>query len=203
MSTKKAHLQKNARQGEGVPLTMVRQSVDSSGEVMSLEIDLRNLPVPDRRYTADVVALVQSDEFVRMIFGQTQVDGIKLRSLLDIHFPKNAIHRFLRSLEKIDSTLEHLKSKYGIQPAQITTVVEEPSQTIGLTANMIMASVSNRESGLDFFHMSSFSTAEARRGGNLYADPIVRVSLPTSLFFSLIAQLNSIKASLPEEIELA
>lgn len=194
MNAKKKNTQQTTRKGEGEPLGILRQSSGGSG-VASLDLDLSNLPVPERRYTADVAGLLQSKSLVRMLFGQTKVDGIQIRSMLDVHFSMAGITRFLNTTQALEPVFEHLKLNYGVTRSDLTDFSDEPNQTIGLTANIVMSSCSEWESCLDFYQISPFSIAAAQKGGGLSADQVVRVSLPTDLFMGMIESLKLIVES--------
>lgn len=197
MSTRKDHIQRTARAGEGVQIAIVRQIGATTDSHHQIQIDLRSAPVPDRRYTADVVCLTQSNGVVRFLFGQTRVDGIQLRSLLDVHFSLLAASRLSKTMDDLKISFELLKQQ-GMKLGTLIDITDEPNQTIGLTANIVMASCSGEESALDFYHMSPFSVVEVQKGGGLFADPVVRVILPTSLLMALVDKLDQIKDSLPE-----
>lgn len=195
MSTKAKHLQKSYRQGEGYPLTVSSRASGDPGKT-TLEFSLHELPVPDRRYVADVASVIRANGFVRMLFGQTKIDGVQLRSLLDIHFPISAISRFLGTAKALEVAFDELKSSSEFSPVYLSDIKDEPEQTIGLTANILMASCSGEESCMDLYQISPYSVAEVKKGRGLSADPVVRVSLPTELLLSLIEEFHSIIGSI-------
>lgn len=100
-------------------------------------------------------------------------------------------------MDDLKISFELLKQQ-GMKLGTLIDITDEPNQTIGLTANIVMASCSGEESALDFYHMSPFSVVEVQKGGGLFADPVVRVILPTSLLMALVDKLDQIKDSLPE-----
>lgn len=201
MSKKKgAHLQRYRAPGGGA---LQRGAVPGSSSLVSVGIDLSKAPIPERRYVADVAAVVVSDDIVRLLFGQTQVVGKQLRTLLDVHVPAVGIVSFLESLrtQGMPETFAVLREKLGREGRGLYEITEEPKQSVGLAVNLIAMAVTAREACLDMYYASTFILSKAVRGmGPLSADPVVRVSLPSAVLLALVARLESLRDSLPENI---
>ena len=134
---------------------------------------------------------------VRLVFGQTQVNGRDLRSLLDIHVPANGIRQFLRSIDDVDESLRQLMAQ-GYSASEMQAIETEPEHSVGLSANVIATAFAAGEACLDFYALSTFSVAHAILGkGSLSADPVVRITCPTEILLGLIERLRDVSKTLP------
>ena len=181
------------RPGEGhiVP-TRLEQRLSVTGETDAfLEFQIGNAPVPQRKYTADFVGLVRDLNRGKLLFGSKRVDGKGLRSLLVVQMSKRAIAHMLYTIERVkDPTYEEIVATLGIQIEPVQPVKEEPSQTVPLSANVVLAAMSGEECCVDFYEASPFAFRSAQRGGEMAVDPIVRVNVPSGAFVGLIRALK-------------
>jgi len=201
---KRQHLQRFRQPGGGDGNIVPAQRADV-GSTVTIGIDLSKLPVPERRYVADVASVVATDDIVHLLFGQAQVigNGGKLRSMLDIHVPAQGIRHFLQSIEShtMPETLTSLRAKLGQEGRGLYEITEEPKETFSLPVNMIAVAISSREACLDMYYADTFVMSRAVQGvGRLTADPVVRISLPSAVLLAVIAKLESLRDSLPENI---
>jgi predicted RNA-binding protein len=174
------------RQGEGVRLVVTDRKKEADGETIT--IDMQEAPVPERRYVADAAAVVNGAAGFRVIFGQTKLSAsgaaaLELRSMIDIQMSRRAVGQFLSTLVNLDPGWD------GIETIPLLQNINEPAQTAGLSANLAPVGISGHECCVDFYQMSPFSSGNLKSGGDIYAEPVVRVMLPTGLFVSVARQL--------------
>jgi hypothetical protein len=162
---------------------------------MQFSANLSQVPVPDRRYPADVVSIVSDEHMVRLLFGQRKIAGAGLRSLLVIHMTFDSIHQFLGSFEAVEKKVSEMLKK--LPDGKLAKIDEEPQQTVALAASIIVAGYSGAESCLDFYHTSPFSIQTVQAGGKLAVEPVVRVTLPTSTFLAMWSSLKQLAPTLP------
>ena len=195
MATKSATIvQKLNRPGEGALVDVVRMGGPNS-HVMQYSADLSMVPVPDRRYPSDVAAIVDDEYMVRLLFGQRKIAGMGLRSLLVIHMTFDSIKQFLTALEPLEK--KHLELLKKLPGGKLFEIGEEPQQTVALAATAAIAGFTGTESCLDFYHSSPFSIQKAQLGGKLALEPVVRVTVPTSVFFAMWQRLKELEPRLP------
>jgi len=187
-------VQKLQRPGEGALVDVIRSSGPQS-HVLQFAANLSLVPVPDRRYPADVVSIVADEHMVRLLFGQRKIAGAGLRSLLVIHMTFDSIHQFLGSLETVEKKTTELLRK--LPEGKLAKIDEEPQQTVALAASIIVAGYSGAESCLDFYHTSPFSIQTVQAGGKLALEPVVRITLPTSTFLAMWSSLKQLGPTLP------
>lgn len=205
-SKNKLTVQHYSRPGEGALIATVRPKIGPSGEANSehLSIDLASAPVPDRRYAAEVGAVVQSQDMLRILFGQTKAIGKGLSSLLIIHVSFRAARAFLHSASGVVKNASDHLAKYNVEKASLLELEgqTEPTQTATVEANVIAAAFAGREACIDFYHASSFALHGFGITGKFYADPTVRVTLAVPLFIAIYEWLLSHKNELPaDEVE--
>ena len=188
------------RPGEGTPMAITRPLAGPS-KASQMTVSMATAEVPARRYTCDVVDVIQTDLEVQLLFGQRKVGGgsLSLRSLLVLHLSLDGVSAFLRSVEKYDIWVADL-SKQGIIAYGLTNITDEPIQTHSLNANYIVAGLAGREACMDFYLSSAFVFAALSNPNatHMPIDPVVRVSLPTALFLSVVDKLRVIGAKLPQ-----
>jgi hypothetical protein len=173
--------------GEGFPVEIIHRFQDAAGAV-SVELDLTSAPVPNRSYWADTATINQVDGMIRIMFGQRQVTGTSLRSLVIIYLTELDAKRFLSTCEKFRSTLENTLNNLGaVSPPQFS-IEQEPAGTVPLGANIVTASFSGAMANLDFYSLSPRMLVEFTRRelDKIAIDPVVRVILRTSLLATVI-----------------
>jgi hypothetical protein len=67
------------RPNAGHKLSIVRRDLGNGTHEM--DIELSDAPFPERRYTADIAAVVKVKDYARIIFGQTKIGGLGCRKL--------------------------------------------------------------------------------------------------------------------------
>jgi hypothetical protein len=201
MSRKKHELvQRFIRKGEGVHITTMRTPVrNAAGETMeALSIDLSTAQVPERRYAADGFRVDIDSDMVRFIFGQRKPIGPELQSILLIRLPFLAVHQFLRSMKRgMEKTIRDYHTKFKVSATSALDLKDSPNQTVTLDANIVAAGFTAREACLDFYHVSPYVVLGMQTGGEMYADPVVRVILSSSNLLAMYDTLSANKSALP------
>ena len=80
----------------------------------------------------------------------------------------------------------------AVTPFGLIESLQEPTQTVGLTANIVPCAFSDAEACMDFYQLSPFMASALVAHGDVYAEPVVRVTLPTGLFVALIGRLRTL-----------
>jgi hypothetical protein len=93
-------------------------------------------------------------------------------------------------------------NRFNVPPAREWEKKAMTGQTFSLDANVIIAGFSAREGCLDFYHASPHVIRALLKGGDFYAEPIVRVMLTTRLLMHIHDLLEEKKATMPfDELE--
>jgi hypothetical protein len=186
------------RPGEGKEIEVVRRTVPQPDGTTAFEmdIDVSYAPVPDRRYVADAGAILFEGDALRLVLGQRLLLGNELRSAVIVFLSAQAAVQFLKTCEKFHPSLQEYAGKHQISD-RLTEIHEEPLHVTSVTANIILAAFSGRESCLDFYDSSPFVLGIVQKGGKMALDPILRVDLGTGLLLALIDKMISLKSSLP------
>ena len=190
------------RIGEG-PLIDVhlQQSVRADGQTTSsLGIDLSGAPVPDRRYVADVVSVIPGRDVIKLLFGQEKVSS-GLRSLVVIHMAQFAVGAFVSAiLDMKNPTVAEVMKISNIDAKLLSSISDEPEQTVAMTASVAAAAVSGQEACVDFYQISPFARLNVMASKKISVDPVVRVELSTSLLVALVEKLKEISSNFPHEV---
>lgn len=198
MATKTATALRLHRPGEGALVDVVRTS-GAANHVIQFSADLSMAPVPDKRYVADIVNVVQSEaaRSVRVLFGQRKIVGKGLRSLLVIHMTFESVWQFLGSLDNFNG--ETKKAFKDIERGTLYQIEEEPEQTVALSSSIIVAGITGAEACLDMYYVSPFSIQKIQVGGKMAVDPVVRITVPTSMFLSMCEKLQDLAPAMPSD----
>ncbi len=190
------------RSGEGSLLDVqLHQSAQADGQTTSsLGIDLSGAPVPDRRYVADIVSVIHGRDVIKLLFGQEKVSS-GLRSLVVIHMAPFAVNAFVCAIlgmknSAVDQALKVLNTDLGL----LSTISDEPEQTVAMTASVAAAAVSGQEACVDFYQISPFARLNVLASKKINVDPVVRVELSTPLLGALVGKLKEISSNFPHEV---
>ena len=188
------------RPGEGPTVDLLEHRiVQVDGQTLqTFSIDLRSVPVPERKYLAEACDVRVRPGSVALLFGQERLGQGGLRSLLVVQISPAGIARFLRSMDELTPSIDELAASLGIVAEPGMQILEEPAQTIALGASMILSAASNDEACLDFFKTSTFSMITAQQTKKVSLDPVVRVDLATSLLLSMIKKIRQIAVHFPK-----
>lgn len=193
--------QRFTRPGEGVAMGVVYQKNVDGTKAQAFSIDISNAQVPDRRYAAEVGAIVMSDNMVRLLFGQTKPIGKGLSSMLVIHIPYRGARAFMDSMSALVGLAREYMKSYGVKDSSLLDLKsqEEPAQTATVESNIIVAAFSGREACMDFYHSSPFAIHGVGVTGKFFAEPTVRVTLGLPLMMAIYDWLESHKGELPAD----
>jgi len=184
-----------------IPFTKRIIAQSGGGGVVELSLLMESAPVPERRYTADGVLVGLGKDDVRVVFGQFQLDGTSLRSILIVKLSFDAVHIFLKGCEQVLPQLRTLVMSNAMhQPEPLELPSKEPSQVVVFSANILAAGYMGREANLDVFSASAFAFRSANNGNALPVDPVVRVDLSTGTLLSMMEQVERLKDGVPEAI---
>lgn len=189
------------RAGEGIVVELARRQVSSpdGSTALELNLDLNLAPVPERRYVADVAELSYEGDVLQMIFGQKKITKSEnLRSLIVIQMTSTATTQFIGTLAGFEPGFRKWMSENGIVQ-HLTSIEEEPEQTVTLFANIIGLAFAGREACLDFYHASPFSLHQVRQNKKMAVEPVVRVILGSGLLLPIIDQLHELEPQFPKE----
>jgi hypothetical protein len=187
-----------ARPGEGVPMK-ITHVVGAPGKTGQLLVNMSDAAVPTRRYSSDVANLIVNDVEVQLLFGQSKIGG-GFRSLLVVQFSFDAVDRFAKTLRNYEEWVRALAVS-GVSAKKLVEFDEEPSQTVALTANNVMLGYAGREACFDFYFASAFAVHQINTATHLHMEPVVRVTLPTSICLGLIDRLLEVYKTLPKPQE--
>jgi hypothetical protein len=193
---------------------IIKRVVPSSGGTTDVELslNLQEVPVPERRYVADIAWVVQRDETLRFMFAQANLTGVALRSLVVVTVFPETIRNLVKACEEspgegakgdlMPPLFAHLTDfmKHA-KPQPLRPFSDEPSQTVALTGNLISISLSGREAEVDFFHIAPNVLRKVNHSNEVAVDPIVRIDLPTALLASVLNEVKALTPSLPDEIK--
>jgi hypothetical protein len=168
---------------------------------LQLSIDVGNIPVPERRYVADLVGLQRDDDVVRFMFGQASVVADRVRSLVIVSVFTDSIRNLIKSLGPFLPALREVIDRNAIRQGTLHTFRDEPPQTVALVANLVAITFSGREGELDFFHLGPNALRKVNSGNEVAVDPIVRIDVATSSVAALVARLVELEPELPPEIK--
>lgn len=189
------------RPGESfvVPVTKRIVPLADGTSLSEATIRLEDVPIPERRYVADMAWLESDDQGVRFFFGQYNLRKTELRSLVSVHMYAEPVRNFLKTCVDFIPQITGFIERNGITTSVIRSADSEPEQTVLMIANMISAGTSGREAVLDFLHVSPAAMRKLATTSQVAVDPVVRIDLPTSCLLPLLNELEAIAADLPPE----
>jgi hypothetical protein len=161
-------------------------------------INVGEIPLPERRYVAELIGLDRKGDAVRLMFGQASLMSEKVRSLVIVSLSTDAVRNLLNSSEQFLPAFRGFIERNELARGTLHTFSEEPPQTVALVANLVAVTFAGREAELDFFHLAPNSLRKVA-GGEVSVDPVVRIDLATSLLAPLIEQLVTWGPELPPE----
>jgi hypothetical protein len=192
------------RPGEGHAVEIVRRVTPRPDGAAALEIglDLGNAPVPERRYTADIVSVKYSGESLKWMFGQEKIGG-GLRSLVIVCMTPEAISQFLATCTQFTPSLRQYVESQQLSRTKLVSIDREPEQTVEMSANMVAAAHVGREACMDFYHASprSFRDAMQSESTAIAIEPVVRILLSANLMLSALEEVEAARSSFSKEAE--
>lgn len=192
-------LQRLTRPGEGYAIDVVASPAQKRG-MAHFSADLSAAPVPDRRFSADAVSVLNGQHLVKLLFAQKNVIGSGYLSLLVIQMSFDSIHLFLKSMEPLNTEVHDMLKKINIM-GELSEMVEPAGQTVVLSSTMVVTGYSGFDACLDFYNASPFAMQGVNAGGKLAIEAVVRVNMPTALVFAMWQKLKDLAPKLPTLVE--
>jgi hypothetical protein len=183
-----------------VPVRVTTLAGTHGESVSQLELDLREAPVPERRYVCDVAAVKFDGTTIRLLFGQQRIGkAVTLRSLVVMQLSRLAADQFLRSVDAMSKpTYAEIVSGMGTEAEALTEIDEEPEQTVALQANLLVSAAAGLEANIDFYQMSpaALSNVQRQKSDSIPIESVLRVDIRPSLMLGIINELNNLKPRL-------
>lgn len=174
---------------------VVLQRVSSgTGETITMGLDIRHAPVPQRRYATDICSLEFDGSDVKIVFAQKCLFGDGIESALLVSINPSAAKQFVESLQTIKNpSVEEIMERVGIEPILLSKLSQAPKQMVSVVANFGAVAVAGWESCIDFYHASPFAIRNIDETKNqLDLESVVRVDIRTALFATLTKELVSL-----------
>lgn len=189
--------QDQVRPGEGalVDLSLLPDASVAGKGTATFQVSLASVPVPHKRYAADLSFVELVDETVHIFFGQRRLRSDELRSLVVIKMDIAWVHRFIRSIDDSSHPFEKYASDNKIRTEVLTECGEEPKDTVSFDANFTLAAIAGRQACLDFFYSSPFAFSASMGAKKLAIEPVLRVDLRASLLMGILAEMRKIVAN--------
>jgi hypothetical protein len=181
------------REGEGAPAHFTTQhiaGVDGTHSVV-FQVDIASAPVPDRKYAADGIGILERDGEYKLIFVQRELVGEGYVSMLVVHMSQDAIDRIADAVSNLMPGITQFLEGAKIAVGDFVDLGHKAAQTVGFAANIVACGYASREATMDFYQTSSFAWEHAMKSQHsLAVSPIVRVSLPTRLMARLFMKIQ-------------
>lgn len=178
------------RPGEGAVLRAIHTPSDGG---VNAQFSLMDAPVPERKYAADAVTILDGSEEFRVVFGQRETIGDGLYSMIVVHMSRDALNNLSEGLSEVLGPLGKYLQTNSISVGQLFEIKRDAPQTVHFSANIVALGYASREGTMDFYSASSFALDRVRKQGReLQIDPIVRVSLPSRYMVALLQRIAAI-----------
>lgn len=181
------------REGYAVPLT----PLDLSAGNRKYGMDMREAPIPQRRYAADLCAVRSSNDELRITLAQG-FDNDDVDSAIVIRMNADAAIDFAKSLTEMGDFSE-IRSLNKIKNEELSTFKSKPVQTATMMANICSVAMAGKETCMDFYHASAFAIRKAETETSMEVEPVVRVDLRSSLFLSFAQEVLRICEQFKDE----
>jgi hypothetical protein len=187
------------RRGEGHKVAVNRIGRNTGSGTTTFGLDFSEVPVPPRRYTADVCDVSLKRGSILLIFGQEASFGTCLDSAFQVRMNPTATTDFLRSMVQMDGrSIDEVLALLGLPAEPLTQITEKPVREAKAIATFASVAVSGFDTCIDFYNASPFAYKHLADTGELYVEPIARVDITTALFSSMLERLKELVAQLPE-----
>ena len=177
------------RAGEGHVVDMTVVSTDANS--VTGQFDLGGLPVPERRFSCDAVGLRTRGTLIQLLFGQSQPIGDGLLSMLVVNMSRENATQFLRTVSGKFSE-DYLASHGSAEGDEVTDFQHKADQTVVLTGSIVLAGYSGTDGCMDFYYSSPFAMHHASVIKKMAIESVVRVNLPTGLFFATLKRVQEV-----------
>lgn len=185
-----------------VPVTRRALPQPDGSTKITAQVEMGSAPVPDRRYVADVaaVAVAPAGQFVTIMFGQSRIGSKALRSLVLIRLFPEPVHRFFEGSAEFITRLRNTLSKNKLDEQSVEPTLEEPEQTVSLSANVVATAYAGHEAVLDFYHLSPMVLRRLalQDEPRVPLDPVVRIDISIALLAGVVTALEAAQPGLPK-----
>lgn len=182
------------RPGEGYSLDVTLTA--TQGDKGLVNINLAELPVPDRKFSCDAVGIKDNPNLVQLLFAQSLPVGAGYLSMLVINMSLEAVQQFVHSVTD-DFYAEYSRNSTSYPPGSLTDFLSNANQTVILPGSMVIAGYTGTDACMDFYHASPFSVQQVATIKKLSVEPVVRVHLPSPLMFAMLSALKRVSENLP------
>lgn len=165
----------------------------------SFRIDLKQAPVPQRRYATDIASVVYDGYDVKIIFAQKDLFGDELESALSIRVNLGGFMEMSAQLSAFLPELGKIEGVLRLKVEGLTPIRSRPRVTANLVSNISSSAISGHETCMDFYQVNAFAMAKAGKSDKLEVEPVVRVEMRTSLFSALSKEVARIAAEIAAE----
>ena len=173
------------------------ESKESQG-LLELWLDYEKAETPARAYFADYVSVVVGRADITLIFGRLIPGTKKLRSQVEISFPRDAfVSQLWRSTRAMHDGLRIPNERHKIEPMENAEFSEMVHTS---RANNVFIAVMGEEAICDFYYIAPNELQFVRMGRRhtVTLEPIIRISLPEALVLEFLDRCDSVVSSMPE-----
>jgi hypothetical protein len=176
-------------------------SITNPQASVSAMLDINGVPVPDKKYVADVYSVTHAGRAVKLYFGQSPVPGGDLHTLLVINMSMQSVQNCVTVIDQVKGpSFDEVRDRESISPAPIMTIKQIPAQTVTLSATLAVSAMAGQDAAIDFLRSSPFAIAIATKTSELAVDPVVRVEMSSEIFIGLVDQLRRVASTAPPPV---
>jgi hypothetical protein len=189
------------RKGEYPTVDVIVEHVGTVGGLSThnIAVNMGQTAVPERKYAADACSAVLVRGTVKLLFGQTRLDGTSLRTLLIVQMGLSNAARFYESMVAMPDLEKIASQSPSADPLEVK---DEPAQTVELAAGLVFMAVSSSDCCLDCYQASAFSLGAAIHTKKVALDPVVRIEMPIAAVWCLFNSLKKISPKFPSIVKL-
>jgi hypothetical protein len=164
-------------------------------------LDITGVPVPDKKYVADVYGVTHAGQAIKLYFGQSPVPGGDLHTLLVINMSMQSVQNCVSVIDQVkEPSFDEIRDRENVSPAPIMEIKQIPAQTVTLSATLAISAMSGQDAAMDFLKSSAFAIAVAAKTSELAVDPVVRVEMSSEIFIGLVNELRRVVSTAPRPI---
>jgi hypothetical protein len=183
------------REGHAIPLTPLP---GYSSENRRYGMDMREAPIPQRRYAADLCTVRLTNDELRITFAQQGFEDGDVDSAIVIRMNADGAINFTNSLLEMGD-LGEISSSMKLRNEALSQINSKPTQTATMMANICSVAIAGKETCMDFYHASAFAIRKAETETVMEIEPVVRVDLRSSLFVSFARRAIEIAEQIKNE----
>jgi hypothetical protein len=198
ITTPKHSVELAAAQKGPVRLRFVRSKTDANITMVGLALDYSKAEAPSRAYYADYCDVVGARAGYSLFFGKLVAGTNRLRTEVEIAFPEDMFVRQLwASTRSIHASVEAAWKQKPLEPVNAPT---ETDKVQTFVSNNVFMAILGEESLLDFFYIAPSEVHFFRTGhrSEVLLEPVIRITLPTSLVFEFLEKCRRFVDKIPE-----